>query len=130
MTPQPLIAVKDVATSRRWYKNVLGLNAGHGGDEYEQLMYGERMVMQLHRWDAHEHPHLGSPCEGLSAHGMVLWFRTDHFDRALHRIREHDTQVLEGPRINVNADHYEVWLRDPDGYVVVVAGPRTGSAIT
>ena len=32
-------------------------------------------------------------------------------------------QVLEGPEVNPNAQHREIWLRDPDGYVVVLAGP-------
>jgi len=30
--------------------------------------------------------------------------------------------ILEGPRVNPNANHREVWLRDPEGYVVVLAG--------
>ena len=29
--------------------------------------------------------------------------------------------ILEGPRVNANANHREVWVRDPDGYVVVLA---------
>jgi catechol 2,3-dioxygenase-like lactoylglutathione lyase family enzyme len=122
--PQPLIAVKNIAVSRRWYQDVLGLRGGHGGDDYEQLMYAGRMIMQLHRWDLHEHPHLGVPSEGRLANGMVLWFQSDQFDDVLQRIRAHDAQVLQGPAINVNANHYEVWLRDPDGYVVVIAGQR------
>jgi hypothetical protein len=39
------------------------------------------------------------------------------------RVRAHGASVLEGPQVNPNARHREVWLRDPDGYVVVVAGP-------
>ena len=30
-------------------------------------------------------------------------------------------------KLNPNAHHHELWLRDPDGYVVVVASPD-GSA--
>ena len=30
-------------------------------------------------------------------------------------------EVLEGPHLNPNANHRELWLRDPDGYVVVLA---------
>ena len=50
MHPQPLIAVRDVAASSRWYQALLGCTSGHGGPEYEQLVFGERMVMQLHHW--------------------------------------------------------------------------------
>ena len=30
--------------------------------------------------------------------------------------------ILEEPHVNPNARHRECWLRDPDGYVVVLAG--------
>jgi len=28
---------------------------------------------------------------------------------------------------NPNANQREIWLRDPDGYVVVIAGPTAGA---
>ncbi|MCL6712899.1 VOC family protein [Pseudomonas sp. R2.Fl] len=122
MKPQPLIAVRDVAASRRWYQATLGLDSGHGGDEYEQLMAGGEMVLQLHRWEAHAHPHLGQP-DIAPGNGVLLWFLAGDFDAALRRVREAGAVVLEGPKVNPNAQHREIWLRDPDGYVVVVAGP-------
>lgn len=123
MSPQPLIAVRDVESSSRWYQSVLGLRSGHGGPDYEQLMSGERMVMQLHHWDAHHHPHLGRPDIKARGNGTLLWFETDDFDAAVLRVRQQAAQVLEGPEVNPNAPHREIWLRDPDGYVVVLAGP-------
>ena len=80
------------------------------------------MIMQLHDWDAHAHPHLGSPQSRPYGNGVLLWFQTDGFDAAMARITALGAEVLEGPKINPNAKHREVWLRDPDGYVVVVAG--------
>lgn len=122
MKPQPLIAVNDIAASRHWYQATLGLASGHGGDDYEQLMAGDEMVLQLHRWEAHAHPHLGR-ADLARGNGVLLWFLADDFDAALRRVREADAEVLEGPKVNPNARHREIWLRDPDGYVVVVAGP-------
>jgi len=122
MNPQPLIAVRDVEVSRVWYQAVLGLESGHGGPEYEQLVSEGRMVMQLHHWDAHDHPHLGNPGARSRGNGVVLWFQTDGFDEAIRRIQAHEAQILKAPEVNSNANHREVWLRDPDGYVVVVAG--------
>lgn len=79
------------------------------------------MVMQLHRWDAHEHPHIGDPKRKPYGNGVVLWFQTDSFDEIIKRVNKHNAQVLEGPLVNPNANHREIWLRDPNGYVVVVA---------
>jgi hypothetical protein len=46
---QPLIAVRDVAASSRWYQALLGCESGHGGDEYEMLVSGGELVLQLQR---------------------------------------------------------------------------------
>ena len=123
MLPQPMIAVADVPASSRWYQQVLGCQSGHGGDEYEQLVCDGRLILQLHRWDTHEHPFLGDPQSKPYGNGALLWFETDSFDDRLQRIRALGAEVLEEPHINPNAQHREIWLRDPDGYVVVLASP-------
>ncbi|MBT9317386.1 VOC family protein [Leptothoe spongobia] len=121
MKPQPLIAVHDVSSSRNWYENVLGLRSGHGGDKYERMMHGDRIVLQLHRWDAHEHLHLGDPSVPIG-NGAVLWFQTDRFDEIVDKAQAFQARILEGPQINSNANHREIWLSDPDDYTVVIAG--------
>jgi catechol 2,3-dioxygenase-like lactoylglutathione lyase family enzyme len=122
MHPQPLIAVRDVQASSLWYQAVLGCESGHGGSEYERLLYQGRIVLQLHRWDAHEHPHLGNPESKPYGNGVLLWFQTDEIDAAIDRARDVQAEMLEPPSVNASANHREFWLRDPDGYVVVVAG--------
>ncbi len=121
MQPQPLIAVHDVSTSRSWYENVLGLRGVHGGDEYERMMCGDVLVLQLHQYGAHDHSNLGEPSESKRG-GAILWFQTDLFDDTVSKIQAERVSVLEGPRVNPNANHREIWLRDPDGYTVVIAG--------
>jgi catechol 2,3-dioxygenase-like lactoylglutathione lyase family enzyme len=121
LTPQPMIVVHDVEATSAWYQRALGLSSGHGGPEYEMLMSGDRLVLQLHRWESHEHPHLGEPDLRPLGNGALLWFETDEFDAVLRRIREAGATVLDGPLVNPNAQHREVWLRDPNGYKVVVA---------
>ena len=122
MQAQPLIAVGDVEASSRWYQAVLGCQSGHGGLEYEQIVCQGEMILQLHQWDAHEHPNLGDQHSKPYGNGAVLLFQTDEFDRAIARISALGAEVLEEPKVNPNAGHREVWLKDPDGYVVVIAG--------
>ena len=122
MRPEPLIAVADVEASSRWYQELLACRSGHGGKEYEQLIDPSgKMILQLHAWGAHEHPHMGDPAVRPYGNGVLLWFQIDDFDAAVERIREMEIEVLEGPRVNPNARHREIWLRDPDRYVVVLA---------
>lgn len=122
MEPQPLIAVADVEASSLWYQRLLGCESGHGGPDYERLVSDGRLILQLHRWDAHDHPHMGDPASKPYGNGVLLWFRTDGFDAAVGRARGLDADILEEPHVNPNARHRECWLRDPDGYVVVLAG--------
>ncbi|SFU85908.1 VOC family protein [Pseudoduganella namucuonensis] len=123
MQAQPLIAVRDVEASSRWYQTLLGARSGHGGKDYEQLMFDGRMILQLHRWEAHGHLHMGDPEVRPYGNGVMLWFLTEDFDDAVDRATAMRADVLDGPRENRNASHREIWLRDPDGYVVVIAGP-------
>lgn len=122
MKPQPLLTVRDVRASSRFYQRLLGCKSGHGGVEYEQLVdRAGAMILQIHAWDAHEHPHLGDPASASRGNGVVLWFEVDDFTDAVARARALSAEVLEGPAVNPNANHREIWLRDPDGYVVVLA---------
>ena len=120
--PQPLIAVADVEASSLWYRELLGCESAHGGPDYERLVTEGRLILQLHRWDAHDHPHMGDPASKPCGNGVLLWFRTDAFDAAVGRARALGADILEEPHVNPNARHRECWLRDPDGYVVVLAG--------
>jgi|SRR5215211_7204890 len=117
---QPLICVRDVAASSRWYRQLLGCTSGHGGDEYERVMAGGEIALQLHAWEVHEHENLGDP-EALAGNGVALWFQVDEFDAVVERARTLKAQVLEEPHINEKANHRECWLHDPDGYVIVLA---------
>lgn len=118
-----MVAVDDVEAASRWFQQVLGLASGHGGPDYEMLMDGTDLVAQLHRWEAHEHPHLGDPSDASRGNGIVLWFSTDNFDGVVRKVQESVTVVLDGPLLNPSSGQREVWVRGPEGYVVVVAGP-------
>jgi catechol 2,3-dioxygenase-like lactoylglutathione lyase family enzyme len=120
VTAQPLIAVSDVEASSAWYCGLLGCTSGHGGPEYERIMAGDEFVLQLHAWND-EHAHLGEPASRPYGNGALLWFRVDDFGAACDRASALRAEVLEGPLENPRAHQRELWLRDPDGYVVVLA---------
>jgi catechol 2,3-dioxygenase-like lactoylglutathione lyase family enzyme len=119
---QPMLVVADVEAASQWFQQALGLVSGHGGAEYEMLLDGGELVVQLHRWEADEHPHLGNQHDPSRGNGIVLWFTTDDVDAILARVRTAEAEVLEGPLVNPNSGNREVWLRGPEGYVVVAAG--------
>lgn len=124
MKAQPMIVVTDVEASSRWYQRLLGCRSGHGGKEYEQLVDVDgTLLLQLHQWEAHEHPHMGDPAKRPYGNGVLLWFETEAFDAAVARARDLSAKILDGPLVNPNARHHEIWISDPDGYVVVLASP-------
>ncbi|MGD9704535.1 MAG: VOC family protein [Acidimicrobiia bacterium] len=119
---QPMLVVRDVETASQWFCSVLGLQSGHGGPDYEMLMDGSEVVAQLHRWEADEHPHLGDPDDPSRGNGVLVWFAVDDFDAVVRRVEETATVVLDGPLVNPNSRQREVWVRGPEGFVVVAAG--------
>lgn len=122
--PQPLLSVADVEASSRWYQQVVGLTSAHGGPEYERLHAGDDLVLQLHRWDVeHHHGPLGDPEDRPYGNGVAVWFEVDDLDAAVERARAAAAAVATDLHVNPNAGHREIWLRDLDGYLVVLASP-------
>ena len=131
MRPQPLIAVHDVEASSRFYQRLLGCRSDHGGTEYERLVDGkQKLIMQLHGWEVeHDHGAIGDPAARPHGNGVLLWFEIDDFDAAVARAAELRAPIVLAPRRNPpegqpgGPAHREIWLRDPDGYTVVLASP-------
>jgi extradiol dioxygenase family protein len=123
MKPQPIIAVHQVQATAQWYCQLLDAQRGHGGDEYEQILRGQEMILQIHDLEGDEnHGALGDASNRLG-NGVILWFETDDFDALLERVKKYDLKPDREPSINVYAKQIELWLHDPDGYQVVIAGP-------
>jgi catechol 2,3-dioxygenase-like lactoylglutathione lyase family enzyme len=123
---QPLIAVRDVRASRRWYQQLLeihGLPEHEHRNSYDRMLSDGQMVLQIHAWDEEDHPNLVNADAAPPGHGVLLWFEVNDFDAAVERARSIHAEVIEEPHVNPNAGHKEMWLRDPDGYVVVIASP-------
>lgn len=129
MKAQPLIAVIDVEASSRWYQRLLGCKSNHGGREYEQLVRGGELVLQLHSFDVeHHHGPIANPEARPYGNGVLLWFETDDFDGVVDRAAEMGVEIIlprhrNPPDGEYGPNHWECWMRDPDGYTVVVASP-------
>jgi len=123
---QTLIAVRDVRASSHWYRQLLGLESmpeHRHRDAYDRIFCAGQLLLQLHAWDEHDHPNLVKRNAAPIGHGVVLWFEVDDFDSVVQRARALQAQVIVEPHVNPRPNHRETWLRDPDGYVVVVASP-------
>jgi catechol 2,3-dioxygenase-like lactoylglutathione lyase family enzyme len=133
--PQTLIAVRDVKASSAWYRRLLDLTSQGDPDHphrliYDRLMAGDALVLQLHAWDEEDHPNLIGPDEARHGHGILIWFEIDDFDAAVARARDLRAEVVLEPHVNPAPGHREMWLRDLDGYVVVIASPDGEAATT
>jgi catechol 2,3-dioxygenase-like lactoylglutathione lyase family enzyme len=123
---QPLIAVRDVRASGRWYCELLGIENDGGSDHddvYDRLLCNGSLLLQLHAWDEEEHPNLVGADAAPHGHGVLLWFEVDDFDSVVERARALAAEIVQEPHVNPAPLHREIWIRDPDGYVIVVASP-------
>lgn len=123
----PMLAVRDVEASSRWYQSLLGLASGHGGPEFEMLMDGTALLLVLHRPDGGEHQGGAGEAGGGGAPGRGVRLHMGVEDvRAVHaRAVEMGARVLGEPHYNSNARATQFSLRDPDGYALVVSEWRS-----
>ena len=121
--PQPLITVRDVPAASRWYQQILGADSDHGGEEYERLLVDRALILQLHRDDVeHHHGPLVDP-NHPRGNGVAVWFEVENIDAAVTRCRQAGAEVEVDVHVNPNAGQREIWLRDLDGYLVVLSEP-------
>jgi predicted enzyme related to lactoylglutathione lyase len=90
--------------------------------EYERLVVDGTLVLQLHLLEEeHHHGALAKPGVPVG-NGVAVWFEVDDLDAALARARKAKARVVTDVHVNPNAGHRELWLHDPGGYLVVLAG--------
>ena len=86
--------------------------------------------MQLHHWDVeHHHGPIGDP-ELPVGNGVLVWFGdVGDFDGVVERASTMGAVTVRAPHRNPSSGegngpaHREVWIKDLDGYIVVVASP-------
>lgn len=117
----PIIAVKDVEDSTRWYQQVFGFKRVHGGIGNFAVLVSENdeILLCLHKWEEHEHSTMKDP-NITAGNGLILYFRTENMNAILQNVEGIGCPVEEDIHLNPNSLKKEFSLRDPDGYYLTI----------
>ena len=117
----PIIAVKDVEASSKWYQQVFGCRRIHGGTDTFAVLVSENdeVLLCLHQWGEHLHPTMKDP-DITPGNGLILYFRTENMDAIRQEIEKTSSIVEEDIHLNPNSLKKEFSLRDPDGYFLTI----------
>ncbi len=116
----PIIAVKDVEASSKWYRSIFECRSMHGGKEFDILVSEDDEVMIcLHKWEAHDHPTM-TDSTITPGNGLILYFRTENMNNLRQNVEKIGGAIEEDIHINPNSRKKEFSLRDPDGYYLTI----------
>ena len=116
----PVIAVKDVEASAKWYQEVFGFKNAHGGKYFAVLKSEEdEIILCLHKWGEHNHPSMTDQTI-IAGNGLLLYFRTDNMETIRKNIGKLGCSTEEEIHLNPNSLRKEFSIRDPDGYYLTV----------
>ena len=116
----PIIAVKDVKVSSKWYQSVFGCRSMHGGNEFDILVSeNDEILMCLHKWGEHEHPTM-SDSSITPGNGLILYFRTENINLIRQNVKKTGCLIVEDIHLNPNSTKKEFSIRDPDGYYLTI----------
>ena len=117
----PIIAVKNVEASSKWYEKIFGLRNEHGGDHFSVLISDDNEItICLHKWNEDNHPTMMNPAIA-PGNGLLLYFRTDDMNNIYQRALESGSVIEEDIHLNPNSLKKEFSFRDPDGYYLTVS---------
>ncbi len=116
----PIIAVKDVEASSKWYQSVFGCRSMHGGKEFDILVSeNDEILMCLHKWEKDEHPTM-TDSTITPGNGLILYFRTDNMNAIRQNIEKTGGSIEKDVHLNPNSTKKEFSIRDPDGYYLTI----------
>lgn len=125
MKLDPIIAVKDVEASAKWYEQIFVFKKVHGGDNFAVLVTeDDDIILCLHKWGEHRHPSLTDQ-NIVAGNGLLLYFRTNKLD-AIRKNAEHaGCDIEEEIHLNPNSLKKEFSIKDPDGYFLTITEYHT-----
>ena len=116
----PIIAVKDLEASSKWYQKILGLRNNHDSNHFVVLVSDDNEItLCLHPWGAHEHSTMTNP-NITPGNGLILYFRTDKMNIIYESALKAGCAIEEDIHLNPNSRRKEFSIRDPDGYFLTV----------
>jgi len=120
MKVDPIIAVKDVAKSSKWYQALFDCKSTHGGQEFDILVAKDNeVVICLHKWGTHEHPTMKQQ-GNEPGNGLILYFRTENMQEIRQNADRIGHPVEEEINLNPNSNRKEFSIRDLDGYYLII----------
>ena len=124
MRTDTMLFARDVEATSKWYQEFLGVQSGHGGSEFEMLMDGDTLLLQLHELDA-DHDH-GVGTAAPFGNGVIVYVHVDDADAAFARAKELGIEILAELQYNEQASMHEFTVRDPNGYAIGVCKSKWG----
>ncbi|MFK8301903.1 VOC family protein [Capnocytophaga sp. ARDL2] len=117
----PIIAVKNVEASAKWYHKIFGFGNMHGGDHFAVLTdKNNQVVLCLHAWETDDHPTMENP-NIPTGNGLLLYFRTENWQEIRQNIEKIGWTIEREIHQNPNSRKQEFSFRDPDGYYITVS---------
>ena len=126
MRTETMLFAQDVEATSKWYQDFFGMQSGHGGPEYEMLMDGDNLLLQLHQLDA-DHDH-GTGATAPFGNGVLVYVHVQDADAAYARAKELGLTILAELEYNKQARMKEFTVRDPNGYAIGVCRSDWDSA--
>ena len=116
----PIIAVKDIEASSKWYQKIFEFRNKHGGDHFSVLVSDDdEIILCLHKWEEHNHPTMTNP--GITpGNGLLLYFRTESMNNIYQNALKTGCVIEEDIHLNPNSLRKEFSFRDTDGYFLTV----------
>lgn len=116
----PIIAVKDVEASSKWYQSIFRCRSLHGGKDFDVLVSeNNEVLICLHKWEEHGHPTMTNPTI-TPGNGLILYFKVEDINFIRENVEKTGSPVEEDIHLNANSTKKEFSLRDPDGYYLTV----------
>jgi predicted enzyme related to lactoylglutathione lyase len=116
----PIIAVKNVEVSAKWYEQIFGFKNAHGGKDFAVLVTeNDDVILCLHKWGEHQHPTLTDPSIA-AGNGLILYFRTDKMEAIRKNVADIGGVIEKEIQLNPNSLKKEFSLRDPNGYFLTI----------